>query len=38
VTMGLDDDWSISWKCGIPWLALLSAVYFIGRAGGHRDA
>ncbi len=38
VTMGLDDDWSISWKCGIPWLTLLSAVYFIGRAGGHRDA
>lgn len=33
VTMGLDDDWSTSWKCGVPWLALLSTVYFIGRAG-----
>jgi AAT family amino acid transporter len=38
VTMGLDTDfWNISWIVGVPWLALLSAVYFLWRrrrAGG----
>jgi amino acid transporter, AAT family len=32
VTMGLDKEiWYISWVVGIPWLALLSAGYFIMR-------
>lgn len=32
VTMGLDTDfWNISWIVGVPWLALLSAVYFVWR-------
>lgn len=38
VTMGLDTDfWNISWIVGVPWLALLSGVYFLWRrrrAGG----
>jgi len=29
VTMGLDKDWNVSWIVGVPWLALLTAVYFI---------
>jgi amino acid transporter, AAT family len=30
VTMGLDKEtWRISWIVGIPWLVLLSAVYFV---------
>ena len=33
VTMGLDTDfWNISWICGVPWLVLLSAVYFIWKS------
>ncbi|HET6969950.1 MAG TPA: amino acid permease [Phenylobacterium sp.] len=31
VTMGLDTDfWNVSWIVGVPWLAALSAVYFMG--------
>ena len=29
VTMGIASEWRISWLVGIPWLALLSAAYFI---------
>ncbi len=29
VTMGLDKDWNVSWIVGVPWLALLTAAYFI---------
>lgn len=30
ITMGLDTEfWNISWICGVPWLVLLSLVYFI---------
>lgn len=30
ITMGLDTDfWNISWIVGVPWLALLSAAYFL---------
>src|SRR6202789_1917152 len=29
VTMGLDKDWNISWIVGVPWLALVTAGYFI---------
>src|ERR1700691_1169846 len=33
VTMGLDRTiWRISWLVGVPWLALLSAAYFIVKA------
>lgn len=32
VTMGLDPDWNVSWKYGVPWLALVSIAYFIWRA------
>ena len=32
VTMGLDTGfWNISWIVGVPWLALLTAVYFVRR-------
>jgi L-asparagine transporter-like permease len=34
VTMGLDKDWRISWIVGVPWLALISVVYFILKARG----
>jgi L-asparagine transporter-like permease len=33
ITMGLDTEfWNISWIVGVPWLLLISAAYFIGRA------
>jgi AAT family amino acid transporter len=33
ITMGLDTEfWNISWIVGVPWLLLISAVYFVGRA------
>ena len=33
VTMGLDKEtWRISWIVGVPWLALISAMYFILKA------
>ncbi|MEZ5500530.1 MAG: amino acid permease [Steroidobacteraceae bacterium] len=32
VTMGLDPDWNISWKYGIPWLVIVTVGYFIWRA------
>jgi len=31
VSMGLDDDWNISWKVGVPWLLGISLVYLIWR-------
>ncbi len=31
VTMGLSPDWNVSWKVGVPWLVLLSAVYAFRR-------
>ncbi|MDE2357430.1 MAG: amino acid permease [Alphaproteobacteria bacterium] len=31
VTMGLSPDWNVSWKVGVPWLALLSLAYVLGR-------
>jgi AAT family amino acid transporter len=42
VTMGLDEEfWRISWIVGVPWLVLLSIVYFVwrqrrARAGSNR--
>jgi amino acid transporter, AAT family len=32
VTMGLNENFRASWRCGVPWLALISAVYFLRRA------
>jgi L-asparagine transporter-like permease len=29
ITMGLDQAWNVSWIVGVPWLALLSAAYFV---------
>ncbi len=35
VTMGLDKDtWRISWIVGVPWLALISVLYFVLKARG----
>jgi AAT family amino acid transporter len=35
VTMGLDKEtWRISWIVGVPWLALISLIYFILKARG----
>jgi AAT family amino acid transporter len=35
VTMGLDTEfWNISWIVGVPWLAALSAIYFLGKRRG----
>jgi L-asparagine transporter-like permease len=31
VTMGLDKDWNLSWKFGVPWLALITVVYFVSK-------
>lgn len=31
VTMAFDPDWNISWICGVPWLIVLTAAYFIRR-------
>jgi amino acid transporter, AAT family len=39
ITMGLDKEtWRISWIVGVPWLALLSAAYFIVRARAGRSS
>ncbi len=29
VTMGTDKDWWLSWIVGVPWLAILTAAYFV---------
>jgi AAT family amino acid transporter len=29
ITMGLDKDWNLSWKVGVPWLIVLSLGYFL---------
>jgi len=29
VTMGLDQDWNLSWFVGVPWLILLTIAYFV---------
>jgi AAT family amino acid transporter len=35
ITMGLDKDtWRISWIVGVPWLALITVVYFVLKARG----
>jgi L-asparagine transporter-like permease len=39
VTMGLDREfWNISWIVGVPWLALVSAAYFVWKRRGGRRA
>ena len=32
VTMGLDKDWQLSWVAGVPWLVLLTLIYWVRRA------
>jgi L-asparagine transporter-like permease len=32
ITMGFDDSLKYSWLCGVPWLAAVSAAYFLWRA------
>jgi amino acid transporter, AAT family len=32
VTMGLNENFRASWRCGVPWLVLISAAYFLRRA------
>jgi heme/copper-type cytochrome/quinol oxidase subunit 2 len=27
--MGLDPAWNLSWIVGVPWLVLITAVYFV---------
>ena len=29
VTMGLDPAWNLSWIVGVPWLLLITAIYFV---------
>ena len=31
ITMGLDQDWRLSWLVGVPWLAALTAAYWLTR-------
>jgi len=31
ITMGLDKDWNVSWLVGVPWLGLLTILYFAWR-------
>jgi L-asparagine transporter-like permease len=38
VTMGLDPDWNLSWKVGVPWLAMLSLTYFLWKRAAARKA
>jgi len=32
VTMGVAPEWRISWMVGVPWLALVSTLYFVRKA------
>jgi hypothetical protein len=37
--MGLDKEiWRISWIVGVPWLALISVMYFLLKARGALEA
>jgi AAT family amino acid transporter len=40
ITMGLDKDWNVSWLVGVPWLGLLTLLYFAWRKthAARRDA
>ena len=40
ITMGVDADWRLSWLIGVPWLLLLTAIYFGRKAvrSGRRSA
>ena len=35
VTMGTDKDWWLSWIVGVPWLAILTAAYFLVKRRPH---
>jgi L-asparagine transporter-like permease len=34
ITMGVDETWRISWIVGVPWLVLITGVYFVLKARG----
>jgi AAT family amino acid transporter len=38
VTMGLDPAWNLSWIVGVPWLVLITAIYFVWKARRTRQA
>jgi L-asparagine transporter-like permease len=38
VTMGLDPAWNLSWIVGVPWLVLITAIYFVWKARRARQA
>jgi len=31
ISMGLNEDWNIAWKIGVPWLLIISLIYFVYR-------
>jgi AAT family amino acid transporter len=37
VTMGLDKDWTLSWRVGVPWLLGLTAAYFLWKRTARRQ-
>ncbi|HKD48341.1 MAG TPA: amino acid permease [Rhizomicrobium sp.] len=37
VTMGLSPAWDLSWIVGVPWLILITAIYFIWKRWGRRE-
>jgi L-asparagine transporter-like permease len=38
VTMGLDPAWNLSWIVGVPWLVLITVVYFVWKMRRKRRA
>jgi len=32
ITMGLDPAWNLSWIVGVPWLLLITGIYFVWKA------
>ena len=36
ITMGLDPAWNLSWVVGVPWLILITGIYFIWKARRNR--
>ena len=38
ITMGLDPAWNLSWIVGVPWLVLITAVYFVWKMRRKRRA
>jgi AAT family amino acid transporter len=36
ITMGLDPAWNLSWVIGVPWLLLITGIYFVWKARRNR--